>query len=278
MSILSTVTTGVTRNGIRAVISGQEKIGKTTLCCGAPDVLLVPLEVGYGGTTVSKTVMLTSYAQVVQLLNEIIQRCAANQFPHKTLVLDSVTALERYIHDYVLALDPTYKNASKTITMESAHGGYGKAYIIANNVFDNLLKALDLLAVQYGINVIFTSHVFSSRVSDPTIGEYDCWDLLLHSPKNQRTYGKREMITQWADLIGFIYEPVYLASNEKGTSSRAISQNKGRVLALSRTPAFVAGNRFNIVGEIPMPPPPDNGWNHLAMALYQHTGIDVFKR
>lgn len=277
MSILQQVSRGTTRTGIRMVVAGQEKMGKTTLCAGAPQVLLVPLEVGYAGVAVDKTPILQSWEEVQGLMQEVTQQAQRGQFPYRTIALDSATALERHIHDYVMRLDPAYKN-SKSVTMESAHGGYGKAYVLANSIFNNFLQQLDVLAVYGGINIVLTCHVFSSKIMDPTSGEYDSWDLLLHSPKNQKTYGKREIITQWADVIGFLYEPIYVMSNEKGNLVRGVSQNKGRVLAVSRTPAYTAGNRFGMSGELSIPAPPANGWNYFADALYKASQVDLFTR
>lgn len=277
MSILSTVSSGVTRAGLRMVIAGQEKMGKTTLCAGAPGALLIPLEVGYAGVNVNKTAMLQSWEEVLQLMQEVTQLAQRGQFPFRTLVFDSGTALERHIHDAIIRRDPAYRPGSKkVITMESAHGGYGKAYNLANEEFDQFLQACDTLAVYAGINIVITCHVFASKVIDPTSGEYDSWDLLLHSPKNAKTYGKRERITQWADLIGFLYEPVFVSKNDG--MSKAVSQNKGRVLGFSRTPGYLAGNRFGITGEYPIPAPPANGWNTLAGVLHHFSGIDVFTR
>lgn len=277
-SILQSVTSGATKSGIRMLIAAQEKMGKTTMLAGAPKPLLVPLEVGFAGVSCAKTPMLQSYEDVVALVAELITAAQRGQLPYGTVGFDSITALERHIHDYVLRIDPTYGTAKKTLTMESAHGGYGKAYNMANAILDGLLKQLDQLAVYGGVNIIFTCHVFSSKVSDPTVGEYDSWDLLLHSPKNQKTYGKRELITQWADVIGFLYEPVFLMSSDKSNMTRGVSSNKGRVLGLSRTPSYTAGNRFGIVGELPIPAPPANGWNSFAETLYKASRLDVYTR
>jgi hypothetical protein len=277
-SILSQVTTGKSQSGVRLVLCGQEKMGKTTLIAQAPAPLLVPLEVGFIGVDCAKTPMVQTFEQLSQLLYELKQAAQSGQLPYKTIGLDTGTAMERLIHDYVLRLDPAFANTKKTVTMESAHGGYAKAYNIANSVFEGVLKQLDELAVFGGINIVITCHVFSSKVQDPTVGEYDSWDLLLHSPKNQKTYGKREIITQWADVVGFLYEPVFLMSSDTNKMVRGVSQNKGRVLAVSRTPAYTAGNRFGMVGEIPIPAPPANGWNSFAEALYKSSGIDVYRR
>lgn len=277
MSILSSVSSGITRAGLRIVIAGQEKLGKTTLCAGAPGVLLVPLEVGYSGVSVTRTPILQTLEEVHQFLAEVLQSAQTGQFPYKTIAFDSATALERHIHDAVIRRDPSYRPGSKkVITMESCHGGYGKGYNLANEEFDAILATFDQLAVYGGINIVLTCHVFSSKVMDPTSGEYDSWDLLLHSPKNQKTYGKRERMSQWADVIGFLYEPMFVNKSENMT--KAVSQNKGRVLGLSRTPSYTAGNRFGVMGEYAIPAPPQNGWNTFAGVLHHYSGIDIFTR
>lgn len=282
-SILASINSASTVSaGMRIVIAGQEKMGKTTLASGAPGALIVPLEVGTAGVSTPKTRMLQTFDEVNYFIDETTYYASRGEFPFKTIVWDSGTALERHIHEGIIQRDPAYKpGGKKLITMESCHGGYGKGYNLANEEFDEFLAKMDILAVNYGINIVLTCHVFSSKIMDPTAGEYDSWDLLLHSPKNQKTYGKRERIAQWADVVGFLYEPVYV-SKDVGMV-KAMSQGKGRVLGLSRTPAYLAGNRFGISGEVPIPAPPadgsgKDGWNTFANELYKSRGIDIFNR
>lgn len=277
MSILNQISSGRRQEGLRIVIAGVEKVGKTTLVAGAPSPLFVPLEIGYGGISITKTPMLQAFDQVGSLLDEIIYWAGQGNFPYRSLIFDSATALERLIHDNVLRLDPNYsKGNKKAVTMESAMGGYGRAYTFANEQFSTFLMKCDWLAVNFGINIILTCHVFAAKLIDPNSGEYDSWDLLLHSPKNQKTYGKRELITQWADIIGFIHEPIYITKADNSSVSRAVSANKGRLIGLSRTPSYVAGNRFGVEGEFSIPK--ENSWNNFANVLYQAAGIDIFTR
>ncbi len=276
MAILDCVTTANAATGIRAIISGTEGVGKTTLCCQAPRVLLVPLEIGYAGQTVHKVPMLEHYEHVMLLLYEIEEKCKAGTFPYSSIVVDSLTAMERLVHTAVLEKDKDYnKENGKAVTMETALGGYGKAYTFANELFEKFLKKCDTLAVAYGRNIIFTCHVFAARVSDPSAGEFDTWDLRLHSPKNQKTFGKREMLTEWADLIAFLHEPMYVSEAVKGQTMRqGISAKQGRMLAVARTPAYVAKNRFNLTEMISIPR--EHGWNILASAIYAGNGTNVY--
>ena len=277
MSILNMVTNVNPPMGIRAVISAQEKVGKTTILSSMPRPLLVPLEQGYAGITMNKTPMLEHYAHVMSLMDELIAARMAGQLPYMTIAFDSATALERLIHQAVLESDPTFgKGNKKALTMEAALGGYGKAYQYANELFANFLAKCDQLALKGGVNIVLTCHVFAAEVVDPTAGTYNIWDLLLHSPKNQKTYGKREMLTQWADMVGFLHEPIFVTEGEKGKMSRAASAGQGRVLGLTRTTGYVAGNRFGVTKEISIPPV--QGWNEVAQAIYESKGLDFYNR
>lgn len=276
-SILGQVQAGRTQQGQRIVIAGVEKVGKTSLACDAPRAMLVQCEVGGAAVNVPKTPFLTAWGQVMQFLDEVRVECMAGRFQAKTLVWDTATALERMIHEQTIADDRQGRQS-----METAHGGYGKAYAYANGLFDEFTKRCDELAIHAGINHVFTCHVFAAKQIDPAFGEYDQWDLLLHSPKNNRTYGKREMITQWADLVGFLHEPMFITKGEGEALQRGQSKGVGRVLGVSRTPGYVAGNRYGLTGECPIPDPTRNkfgaSWNVLAEAIYNAVGIDLLNR
>lgn len=275
-NLLNQVTSSTSQTGIRAVIAGCEGVGKTSLASGAPGVLLIPLEQGFAGMTCPHTPLIKTYDEVSSLLAEITASAQKRTLKYKSLELDSATSLERMVHEKTLQSDGGWKAGNpKGITMESALGGYGKAYQYADELFAKLLSTLDDLATYGGINIIFTCHVFASKVLDPTAGEYNQFDLLLHSPKNNKTSGKREMLTQWADIVGFLYEPMFVAKNSD-TFTQGISANKGRVLGLERTPGYVAKNRFNMSGEIAIPR--EQGWNYLADSIYKSCGRDVYNR
>lgn len=278
MSILASVTAGASRSGQRIVIAGVEKIGKTTLACGAPRPLLVPMEMGFATVSVHRTKVIETWLELNTLLNEVSAAAQRGQFPFQTIVFDSATALERLIHEAVLQSDPAYAKKNKNaLTMEAALGGYGKAYQYANELFWKFTQACDALAIYGGINIVLTCHVFASEMVDPVVGQYNSWDLLLHSPKNNKTHGKREILTQWADMVGFLHEPVFIVGGAEGSKVvRAISQNKGRILGLDRTPSYVAGNRYGLTGEIPIAP--QRGWNNLAEVVYKASGIDLYNR
>ncbi len=268
MSFLKEVKKGPSMAGLRMIIAGQEKMGKTSFCASAPDVLLVPLETGVIRSDCARLDQLRTYEEVDALVDEIVAACQSGEFPYKTVALDSASGLERLIHEHTIALDPVGKNG-KLNTMETAHGGFGKAYAVANDLFEDILKRLSDVADFGGVNVIFTCHVYSTKNPDPTVGVYDSWDLLLHTPKNGKSYGKRDLAAQWADVIGFIYEPMMLQESDDKKLTRGVS--KGRSMGLSRTPAYIAGNKLGIEGEIKLPDA-KGGWTSFSDALVKALG------
>jgi hypothetical protein len=283
-SLLAGITSGRSTAGQRIVIGAQEKVGKTSLACDAPRALLIPLEQGYAAQSIPRVPMIDTFDQTMQLLREIKSACMRGDFRPRTLAFDSGTALERQIHDSVLRRDKKYQPGNAGgLTMEAALEGYGKAYQYANELFADFLALCDELAFNAGINIVITVHIFAARQMDPAHGEFDQWDILLHSPKNNKNYGKREMITQWADMIGILHEPFFITKgDDKSNFAQGTTLNRGRVLAVDRTPQFVAGNRYGIGGVVPIPDPTKNpygtAWNSLAHAIYNASGVDVFNR
>lgn len=279
MSYLSNVgNTNERQKGQRIAIAGQEGTGKTTTISQAPQRLFIPMEVG-GSNIPMSTPLLTRWEDVLGLTDECIAEAQAGRFAYKSMAWDSATAAERLLHDYTVRNDPDVlagKKIAGKLSMESSHGGYGKAYIYANDRFAEFLAKLDLLAEYGGINQVFSCHVFSNKVIDPTVGEYDAWDILLHSPKNAKTQGKREHFTQWLDFIGFLHTPLLVSKGEK--FSQAMDAGQGRVMLVDRSPSAVAKNRYAM--KKPISIPPENGWNAIAAAIWASTKetVDLWNR
>jgi hypothetical protein len=278
---------GTKQVGARIVIAGQEKIGKTTLACGAPRALLIPLEMGFGSIGVAKTKQIEQFEELMATLRDIERERKPERSRTRRSSLTAQPPLNA-VHQKTIEGDKDWKPGNaKGVNMETALGGYGKAYQTANNYFGEILSICDELARWGGINIVWTAHVFAAKMIDPAFGEFDSWDLLLHSPKNNKNYGKREMLTQWADLVGFLHEPFFITKGDQ--IQQATTLNQGRVIGVERKPAYVAGNRFGIVGTIPIPTAPPatpsaliagHSWNQLAQAVHVATAgqIDLFNR
>ena len=165
-NFLSQVTqTASPQTGTRIVIAGLEGVGKTSLIVGAPKPLLIPLEIGFVPKVIPKIPMITTFENVMAFLDEVIDMAQKGKFPHKSLLFDGATALEKLTHNAALEKDPLTKNGNpKGIVMGSALGGYGKGYDYANGLFAKFLEKCDILVEHGGINIIMTSHVFADKI------------------------------------------------------------------------------------------------------------------
>lgn len=287
MSYLATMVQTPPPMGQVIVIAGDEGRGKSTLLSGAPNRLYVPTEIG--GARPNSLPLVTAWETVTGLVDELIATAQAGGSIPGSIAWDSATAMERLLFDYTVRNDPDAlagKKLASKLTMETSHGGYGKAYAWARDRFAEFLAKCDLLALNVGTNHIFACHTFTERVVDPTVGEYDMTSLLLHSPKNAKTYGLREFLTQRADMIGLLRSPILVSKGEK--FNQALDAGQGRVLSVDKQPSFTAKNRFNLTDDIPMvydrnlteDENSKNLWNTLASAIYTGSGkkVDLWSR
>ena len=251
----------------RTVIYANEGVGKTTLACSAPNCLLIQTEDGSVGITSDSVTILPiikQYEQVKEVLHEVGGLIGKDgTLPFDYIIIDSVTALERLIHDYTLRQDPKYLTDS-SLGMEKALGSFGAAYTFATDEFTRFLAILNWF-ISKGINIILTCHSMTVTEKNTLVGdEYSTTDLALHSPKNGKTVGKRELLRQWADLVGYLHTPLYVTGKE-GSIRTAINATNDKLLGLSGNPRYFAKNRFTTVEPVSIPLV--NGWDTVLMAI-----------
>jgi hypothetical protein len=58
--------------------------------------------------------------------------------------------------------------------------------------------------------------------------------------------------------------------------TKGVDLGRGRQLAVSRTPNYVAGNRYGLTELITIPE--TNGWNAVAQAISDSRGLDFFNK
>jgi hypothetical protein len=272
--------------GIRAVFYGGEGIGKTTTACSAPSPLLVRIE--DGATSVDrKKVMMTEIHReaidVIETTKDLVKcydaekkQLIVNGRVIKTIVYDSVTALERKVHAAIIRTDQYWQpNNPKNVTMESAGNGYGSAYQVANEFFVDFLQRLEFFKNR-GINIILIAHSLNSIERDTIAGsEYSMTNLALHSPNNGKANGKRETVREWADLIGYLHMPITV-SKSKG-NKMALASTSGSVthaMAVNKSTRYVAKNRYHIDEIDLIEIKKSAGWNCLAKVILDCDGKD----
>lgn len=230
MSLLDTIETPHDRP-IIATISGDAGSGKTTLASLFPRPIFIRAEDGMQSIPPEKRPdAFPILKNTDQLFDQLI---ALLREPHeyRTLVIDSVTALERMFIAEVLKSDPKAKS------INSALGGYGAGMSHVAESHARIRKAAGYLNSRRGMNVVFIAHADVEKMSLPDMDDYQRYSLRL-SAKSLPPY------VDDVDLVGFVRLSA-ATSGAEGERKRVISTGS-RELIVAANVASVSKNRFGI--------------------------------
>lgn len=226
---LSSITRGKRLRAPKVVIYGPPKIGKSTFAANSPNPIGVLTEEGLDAIDVPAFPVAKTWADVCAALDTL----ATQPHEFQTAFIDSLDWLEPLILAKVCA-DKNVKNIEDI--------GYGKGYIMADDLWREFFTKLDVLRDSRNMSVICIAHEQVNKVRNPTLPEdYDAYSLKL----NKRATA---IINEWADVIGFAAHEVMTRQVDAGYNqkdTKAISTGK-RMLYVNPHPAYVAGNRYGM--------------------------------
>lgn len=229
MSVLTTISKPCDR-AIIATITGDAGVGKTTLACTFPKPIVIRVEDGL--QSIPENLRPDAFP-ILQSVDELWGQLGAlinEKHDYKTVVIDSVTKLDRMFIDYVVDNDP-----KKPKSINSALGGYGSGLMAVGGMHQRIRKAAELLNNK-GINVIFIAHADTVTIELPDQDAYTRYDLRL---------GKKSIApyVDDSDLVCFLKLETYTTGD--GERKKAISDGT-RVAITYSTAANVSKNRFGI--------------------------------
>jgi hypothetical protein len=230
MSVLQSISKPKDRPVI-VTICGDSGLGKTTLACTFPKPIVIRAEDGLQAIPVNTRPdafpVLTGpdmlWDQLTALINE--------EHSYKTLVVDSVTALERMFSQYVVDTDP-----KKPKGIQQALGGYGAGRDAVAAMHARLRKAAGILAEKRGMHTVFVAHADTSRIEPPDDEAYMRYTLRLHE-KSMPAY------VDDVDVVGFLKLQTFTKGD--GDRKQAISDGTRHLITYA-TAASVSKNRFGI--------------------------------
>lgn len=226
---LSSITKGKRLRAPKIVIYGPPKIGKTTFAVSAPASVGILTEDGIDAIEATAFPLATDYDEVLSAITSL--RTGEHSF--QSVFIDSLDWLEPLILAKICK-EQRVKNIEDI--------GYGKGYIMADDVWRSFFAELDTLRNERGMTIICIAHEQVNKVRNPTLTEdYDAYSLKL----NKRAVA---IISEWADVIGFCAHEVMTRQVDSGfqqKETKSISTGR-RKIHVNPHPAYVAGNRYGV--------------------------------
>ena len=219
----------------KVVIYGPPKMGKSTLAAASPDCLLIPTEDRVKHIGCSKTEVVTSYDDILQVFEYLIDGS-----PYRTVIIDTLDWMEPMVHKAVCEK----KGFKSLIDDHNKDVNYGRGLKHhAVEGWKTFLQNCDILREKANMSIILVAHSTIEKISPPDTDAYDRWSLKLD--KNAVA-----VVEEWADVIGFYNREIVVRKEDDGFNKKkgkAIDVEGRRILNLTTSsPSWISGNSYNL--------------------------------
>lgn len=192
-----------------------------------------------------------TYGEFIEAITALYEQ----EHEFKTVAVDSLDWLENLIHRELCT-----QYAAKSIDDSDCKAfAYGKGYKLATVFWREILAGLDALREEKGMTILLIAHDQIKRFEDPTTDSYDRYMLKLHN-------SACDLVTEWSDCLLFAQKKVFTSKEDAGFNKKKTKAVGGeRVIYTEESPAFMAGNRYNLPEEIPL------SWDDFVHAFEEAT-------
>lgn len=202
------------------ILYGTSGVGKSTLCASAPNTIFADMESGTRYIDCDRVDIVT-FDELVDFMRD------ACKSEYQTIVLDSLTALDKIIYDQNLA-------ELNVKSIEQLHHGLG--YVKLKKVWERFVFMLGALN-QRGKNVILIGHAVVNKVVDPTIGEYERYEF--YADKRAK-----EVLLPFVDACWFMRMQIRM------TGEKSVVGSGNRELVTVDRASNLGKTRFQHIDEI----------------------------
>ena len=234
MSLLKTITRGVTPAPRRILLYGTHGIGKSTFSSHAPGAVFIPTEDGLGEIDCAKFPVAKTFSAAIDAIGALYSE------PHeyRTVVIDSLDWLERLI--WAEVCEARGVKAIDDIP-------YAKGYGFAMEHWANIINGLDALREEKGMTTILIAHSKIEKFENPETDTYDRYTPRLHKYASA-------LVQEWCDEVLFANYKVFTKKREEGFGREKVQgvSTGERILRTQERPAHVAKNRLGLPEELPL--------------------------
>ncbi len=238
-----------TQGALICTICGEAGRGKTSLAATFPKPVFIRTEDGLDSIPERDRPSSFPLVENVKQLWDQLKELVREKHEFKTLVIDSVTTLERLFIGNILDNDTKHPKS-----IRQALGGYGNGLDALSAEHQRVRRAAGILASK-GMNVIFVAHADTEMVEPPDQEPYSRYSLRMN----------RRSMAPYIDevgLVGLLKLKTYVKREEDQLRGKAISDG---TLYLTCTTASnnITKNRYGISEDLLFKP----GVNPLARYL-----------
>jgi hypothetical protein len=229
--MLASVVKGVMQIPDRVLLHGIPGVGKSTFGSGFPNPVFAETDrEGSARIDTSRTQI-----ETWQDMNDLVEDLIESEHDYKTLVVDTLDALEGMLWSFMCERD-------KKDSIESY--GYGKGYVAAVEEWRLFISRLERLRNAKRMGIVFIAHTNLNKFSNPEADDFDRYEMKLHKRA-------AALFSEWCDCILFARFEVLVAKDEKNGRARGV-QTGNRVLHTVRSAAYDAKNRYGLPETIPL--------------------------
>lgn len=238
MSVLLSIKKPEDRPAIVTIL-GDSGLGKTSLACTFPNPIVIRAEDGLSAIPSEQRPDAFPVIQKVDDVWDQLMALIKEDHDYKTVIVDSVTALERLFIQHIIDNDPKSPRS-----INQALGGYGAGLAAVATMHQRVRKACGMLNERKNMHVVFVAHADTETVELPDQDPYTRYSLRL---------GKRSVApyVDDSDVVGFLKLQTFTTGD--GDRKKAMSDGT-RLLVCYATASNVSKNRFGIEDDIVFEP------------------------
>lgn len=213
-------------------IFGEGGTGKTSLAATFPAPVFIRAEDGFdvfaGKKAPNAFPVLKNGEDIFEQLDALLEQ----EHPFKTLVIDSITSLDKKFESDIVRKDPRAKSINQ------AMGGYGAGYSAVAELHSKVKDRCDQLREKKGMIIVFLGHVETETMDLPDEPNYSRYSMRIH----KKSIG---YYTDFVSLVGLLKLQTIVDQD----SGKAKSFGD-RVMIVDKRASSITKNRYGIVDDI----------------------------
>ena len=213
-------------------IFGEGGTGKTSLAATFPAPVFIRAEDGFdvfaGKKAPNAFPVLKNGEDIFEQLDALLEQ----EHPFKTLVIDSITSLDKKFESDIVRKD------SRAKSINQAMGGSGAGYSAVAELHSKVKDRCDQLREQKGMTIVFLGHVETETMDLPDEPNYSRYSMRIH----KKSIG---YYTDFVSLVGLL--KLQTIVDQESGKAKSFGD---RVMIVDKRASSITKNRYGIVDDI----------------------------